>query len=92
METLPRFGLRREDMLKRVARFKDLKGYNGGLPDSDYDSAVRTLYNVIGFHHRRAKAAPSRRLSAKTPHAWRQSRSRKASISAIAAPSPARVR
>jgi hypothetical protein len=49
METLPRFGLRREDMLKRVARFKDLKGYNGGLPDSDYGSAVRTLYNVIGF-------------------------------------------
>jgi hypothetical protein len=49
METLPRFGLRREDMLKRVARFKDLKGYDGGLPDSDYASAVRTLYNVIGF-------------------------------------------
>jgi mannose-6-phosphate isomerase-like protein (cupin superfamily) len=49
MESLPRSGLRREDMLKRVARFKDLKGYNGGLPDSDYDSAVRTLYNVIGF-------------------------------------------
>ncbi len=49
METLPRSGLRREDMLKRVARFKDLSGYNGGLPDSDYASAVRTLYNVIGF-------------------------------------------
>ena len=49
METLPRFGLRREDMLKRVARFKNLKGYDGGLPDSDYASAVRTLYNVIGF-------------------------------------------
>ena len=49
METLPRQGLRREDMLKRVARFKDLNGYNGGLPDSDFHSAVRTLYNVIGF-------------------------------------------
>ena len=36
MESLPRSGLRREDMLKRVARFKDLKGYNGGLPDSAY--------------------------------------------------------
>ncbi len=49
METLPRKGLRREEMLKRVARFKDLNGYNGGLPDSDFPSAVRTLYNVIGF-------------------------------------------
>jgi hypothetical protein len=49
METLPRQGLRREDMLKRVARFRDLNGYNGGLPDSDFHSAVRTLYNVIGF-------------------------------------------
>lgn len=49
METLPRFGLRRDDMLKRVARFRTLKGYDGGLPDSDYPSAVRTLYNVIGF-------------------------------------------
>ncbi len=49
METLPRAGLRREDMLKRVAYFKNLKGYDGGLPDSDHASAVRTLYNVIGF-------------------------------------------
>ncbi len=49
METLPRFGLRREDMMKRVAFFKDLKGYDGGLPDSNYDSALRKLYNVIGF-------------------------------------------
>lgn len=49
METLPRKGLRREDMLKRVAYFKNLKGYDGGLPDSHHASAVRTLYNVIGF-------------------------------------------
>lgn len=49
METLPRSGLRREDMMKRVAFFKDLKGYDGGLPDSDFSSAIRTLYNVIGF-------------------------------------------
>lgn len=49
METLPRFGLRREDMLKRVAYFKDLKGYDGGLPDSEHRSALRKLYNVIGF-------------------------------------------
>ena len=37
------------DMMKRVARFKDLVGSDGGLPDSQYPSAVRFLYNVIGF-------------------------------------------
>jgi quercetin dioxygenase-like cupin family protein len=49
METLPKMGVSRADMMKRVARFKDLKGFDGGLPDSKYPSAVRTLYNVIGF-------------------------------------------
>ena len=49
METLPRKGLRREDMLKRVAYYRDLKGYDGGLPDSYHASAIRTLFNVIGF-------------------------------------------
>jgi mannose-6-phosphate isomerase-like protein (cupin superfamily) len=39
----------REKMLKRVARFKDLKGSDGGLPDSTYPASLRTLYNVIGF-------------------------------------------
>jgi hypothetical protein len=34
METLPKFGISRADMMKRVARFKDLKGSDGGLPDS----------------------------------------------------------
>jgi hypothetical protein len=34
METLPKFGVSRVDMMKRVARFKDLKGSDGGLPDS----------------------------------------------------------
>jgi mannose-6-phosphate isomerase-like protein (cupin superfamily) len=49
METLPRFGISRADMLKRVARFKDLKGSDGGLPDSHMPGCERTLYNVIGF-------------------------------------------
>jgi len=39
----------REEMLRRVARFKDLRGSDGGLPDSDVPECRRTLYNVIGF-------------------------------------------
>src|SRR5271155_2733287 len=49
METLPKFGVSRADMMKRVARFKDLKGSDGGLPDSKAPHCERTLYNVIGF-------------------------------------------
>jgi hypothetical protein len=49
METLPKFGISRADMLRRVARFKDLKGSDGGLPDSKAPQCERTLYNVIGF-------------------------------------------
>ena len=45
----------RDEMLKRVARFKDLKGSDGGLPDSDVPEARRTLYNVIGFQPPREK-------------------------------------
>jgi hypothetical protein len=36
-------------MMKRVARFNDLKGFDGGLPDSKMPGCIRTLYNVIGF-------------------------------------------
>jgi hypothetical protein len=49
METLPRITLSRAEMMKRVARFKDLKGSDGGLPDSKMPGCERTLYNVIGF-------------------------------------------
>jgi hypothetical protein len=49
METLPKFGMSRADVMKRVARFKDLKGSDGGLPDSRMPGCERTLYNVIGF-------------------------------------------
>ena len=48
-EKLPRIRVSRRDMLKRVARFDQLKGFDGGLPDSKHPSAERTLYNVIGF-------------------------------------------
>jgi mannose-6-phosphate isomerase-like protein (cupin superfamily) len=48
-ETLPRRGVRRSEMMKRVARFSRLKGFDGGLPDSAMPGCERTLYNVIGF-------------------------------------------
>jgi hypothetical protein len=46
METLPRIALSRAEMVKRVARFKDLKGFDGGLPDSKMPGCERTLYNA----------------------------------------------
>src|SRR6266853_1123606 len=48
-ETLPHRGVSRKEMLKRVARFKKLKGSDGGLPDSRMPGCERILYNVIGF-------------------------------------------
>jgi hypothetical protein len=49
MESLPKFGISRADMLKRVARFNSLRGSDGGLPDSKAPQCERTLYDVIGF-------------------------------------------
>ena len=49
METLFRRGFSREEITKRVARFKDLNGSDGGLPDSNMPGCERTLFNVIGF-------------------------------------------
>jgi quercetin dioxygenase-like cupin family protein len=49
METLPRRGISRAEMMKRVARFKELKGSDGGLPDSRMPGCERELINVIGF-------------------------------------------
>ena len=48
-ETLPRRGVRRSEMMKRVARISRLQGFDGGLPDSKMPGCERTLYNVIGF-------------------------------------------
>ena len=39
----------RDEMLKRVARFKNLNGSDGGLPDSKLPECRRKLYAVIGF-------------------------------------------
>ena len=83
----------RDEMLKRVARFKDLKGSDGGLPDSDVPECRRTLYNVIGFQPPRTRATrrPPRR-SAPTPRTWRPSPSPRVSTSATAARNRARGR
>jgi quercetin dioxygenase-like cupin family protein len=48
-ETLPRKRFSRKQMMKRVARFAKLKGFDGGLPDSKMPGCERILYNVIGF-------------------------------------------
>ena len=47
----------REEMMKRVARFKDLKGSDGGLPDSKLPECRRKLYAVIGFQPPMSDAA-----------------------------------
>jgi len=39
----------RAEMLQRVARFRKLKGSDGGLPDSKLPECRRKLYAVIGF-------------------------------------------
>jgi quercetin dioxygenase-like cupin family protein len=39
----------RAEMMRRVARFKTLKGSDGGLPDSPLPECRRKLYAVIGF-------------------------------------------
>lgn len=39
----------REEMLKRVARFADLKGFSDGLQDSALPECHKTTFNVIGF-------------------------------------------
>lgn len=46
---LPVIRVTREEMRKRVAYFSELQGHDGGLPDSPYPSAERTLFNALGF-------------------------------------------
>ena len=54
--------LSRKEMLKRVARFRQLKGSDGGLPDSKLPESRRKLYAVIGFEkpktHDKAATSP----------------------------------
>ena len=39
----------RKEMLKRVARFADLKGFSDGLQDSALPECQKTTFAVIGF-------------------------------------------
>jgi len=57
METLPKFGISRTDMLKRVARFKNLKGSDGGLPDSRRRNASARFITSSASSRRRISAA-----------------------------------
>jgi mannose-6-phosphate isomerase-like protein (cupin superfamily) len=47
----------RDEMLKRVARFRQLKGSDGGLPDSKLPECRRKLYAVIGFDKPKTESA-----------------------------------
>lgn len=47
--SIPTRRVDRAEMETRVARFADLKGFDGGLPDSRHPDAERTLFNIIGF-------------------------------------------
>lgn len=47
--SIPIIRVTREEMRKRVALFSELKGFDGGMPDSDHPDHKRTLYNAIGF-------------------------------------------
>jgi mannose-6-phosphate isomerase-like protein (cupin superfamily) len=49
MVSLPIKDFTQAEMLSRVARFSELKGFDGGLQDSHAPGCERTLYNVIGF-------------------------------------------
>jgi len=91
-ETLPRRGISRKAMMKRVARFKKLKGTDGGLPDSKMPGCERILYNVIGFQPPRVEKNGKQSPVGTLPRASRRSRSQKASTWAIAARCQARAR
>ena len=48
----------RPEMMKRVARFRKLKGSDGGLPDSKLPECRRRLFAVIGFQPPAAGNSP----------------------------------
>ena len=56
-QNLPVVKFSRDEMLKRVAYFKNLRGHDGGLPDSNVEGSYRTLMNVVGFQPPKENAA-----------------------------------
>ena len=53
--SLPEIRVTKDEMRARVAFFKDLKGFDTGLTDSEYPSAYRMLYNALGFQPPKGK-------------------------------------
>jgi quercetin dioxygenase-like cupin family protein len=47
--TLPTIKPSRDEVLKCIARFKELPGISKGLPDMTLDGCHRTFYSVLGF-------------------------------------------
>ena len=45
-----------------MARFRKLKGSDGGLPDSRMPGCERILYNVIGFQPPKTERGGTRRF------------------------------
>jgi len=52
---IPQIRVTREQMRERIAYFKDLKGFDGGLIDSHFPGSERLLYNAVGFQPPRGK-------------------------------------
>lgn len=46
---LPVIKPKRDEILRCVAKFKELKGVSEGLPDMSLDECQRTFYSVLGF-------------------------------------------
>jgi hypothetical protein len=58
METLPKFGISRVDMMKRIARFKDLKAPMAGFPTARRRTASGRFIMSSASSRPTTKAAP----------------------------------
>lgn len=65
------------------AFFKDLKGFESGLPDGELPESERELINVIGFQPSSDERARPYLRSARMPPVLRPSRSLRGSTSAL---------
>lgn len=54
--SIPVIKPRRAEVLKGIARFKELKGTSDGLPDMRVEGYHRTFYSVLGFEQARGDA------------------------------------
>lgn len=65
--SLPVIKPKRDEVLKCVARFSELKPVSAGLPDMDLDECKRTFYSVLGFQQPKGVEAFSPFGDAVTP-------------------------